>query len=121
MNKTMPVHGRVLVVVDPSSPGGLLALERALTTNHEILKTTYGRPLELKVLLAVDTDSVDTSADNPDILRDSGWMQENVIGPLTERSYPFKVQVSWSTDWYGTILRAEMPAPGRALHLRGAY
>ncbi len=105
MNKTMPVHGRVLVVVDPSSSGGLLALERALSTNDEIAKTAYGKPLEIKVLLAVDTDSVDTSADNPAILRDSDWMMEKVVAPLSDRGYPFSVQVSWSTDWYGTILR----------------
>lgn len=111
MNKTMPVHGRVLVVVDPSSPGGLLALERALVTNAEIAKTSYGKPLEIKVLLAVDTDNVDTSADNPDILRDSGWMMDKVVGPLGERGYPFKVEVSWSTDWYGTILRAARSEP----------
>lgn len=111
MNKTMPVHGRVLVVVDPASKGGLLALERAITTNEAIAKTAYGKPLTLRVLLAVDSDSVDTGADNPDILRDGTWIQEHVVKPLSDRGFPFKVQLSWSTDWYGTILRAESDKP----------
>jgi universal stress protein E len=111
MNKTMPVHGRVLVVVDPASKGGLLALERAITTNEAISKTAYGKPLTLRVLLAVDSDSVDTGADNPDILRDGTWIQEHVVKPLADRGFPFKVQLSWSTDWYGIILRAESDKP----------
>jgi universal stress protein E len=111
MSNAMPLHGKTLVIVDPSSAGGLLALERALTTN-ELLKTSgYAEPLQLNVLLAVDADNVDTSARNEAILRNNDWLLENIYHRLRASGYVFKIDISWSTDWYGTILRAAAAEP----------
>ncbi|MGK0498650.1 MAG: universal stress protein E [Oceanicoccus sp.] len=98
----------IFIVVDPAQDKPL-ALKRALHTanrvgkNVDSIRGEVKRP-RLHVFLAVDYDNTDTSADNPAMHRSGDWFFEQVINPLQESGLSFKLAMSWSSDWYGSIL-----------------
>jgi universal stress protein E len=100
------VKGRVVfVVVDPAQDNPL-ALERALNTNKIAAISRDIAPPKIHIFMAVDCDNTDTSADNPAVHRDSEWFFERVINPLQESGLEYSIEMSWSSDWYGSIIKA---------------
>ena len=103
----------IFVVVDPAQDTPI-ALDRVLAMSRfDPVKTPeYYRAAKIHLFLAVDCDNTDTSADNPAMHRDSAWLLERVIKPLEESKLDFHVELSWSSDWYGSIIqRAEKLSP----------
>lgn len=95
---------RVLfVVVDPAQDRHP-ALERALHTAKNVSANQNVATPRLCVFLAVDCDNTDTSADNPEIHRDGDWLFDNIIDPLNKSGVKYTVDISWSSDWYGSIV-----------------
>ncbi len=95
---------KVFIVVDPSKDRPL-ALERALVTAKLYASTPGNESPSLHIFLAVDSDNNDTSAGNPLMHRDSEWLLKQVISPLQQSGIDYSAQISWSTDWYGSILK----------------
>ena len=93
----------IFVVVDPAQDKPL-ALERALLTAEKIAKNQNVSQPKLHIFVAVDSDNTDTSADNPAVHRDSTWFFDQVITPLETSGLEYSLQMSWSSDWYGSIL-----------------
>ncbi len=97
----------IFIVVDPAQDKPL-ALERALHTakrasSYENNNGSLAVP-RLHVFLAVDFDNTDTSAGNPRIHRDGSWFFERVIDPLKASGLEYTLEMSWSSDWYGSIV-----------------
>jgi universal stress protein E len=79
-------------------------LERALhTAKNAATYKSVGAP-RLCVFLAVDCDNTDTSAENPAIHRDGDWLFKHIIDPLNKSGVKYSVDISWSSDWYGSIV-----------------
>ena len=93
----------ILVVVDPSQPTNL-ALERAVATAS--LVKGNSQQVNMHVLIAVDADNTDTSADNASLYRTGAWFFERVVQPMQEAGVSFTVEMCWSTDWYGSIMKS---------------
>ncbi len=94
----------IFVVIDPSQDKPL-ALDRAIQAAKISTEQGLGSPA-LHLFMAVDYDNTDTSADNPAIRRDSSWLFERIVNPVRESGVEFKLEMSWSSDWYGSILAA---------------
>lgn len=96
----------IFVVVDPSQDKPL-ALQRILSmARPELGKSQdYYQAAKSHIFLAVDSDNTDTSADNPAIHREGKWFFEQVVEPLQESGINFDLELSWSNDWYGSILQ----------------
>ncbi len=94
----------ILIVVDPAQDKPL-ALERVL---HTARKASGGSlaPPKLHILLAVDSDNTDTSAENPAVFRNATWFFDRLINPLQESGLEYALEMSWSSDWYGSIISA---------------
>jgi universal stress protein E len=90
----------IFVVVDPSDEQHV-ALERAIITSA--LHTT--KPF-IYVFVAVDGDAVDTRASNDSLFRDQSWFDEQIKKPLVTAGVDFLIEVSWSTDWQGSIIQS---------------
>jgi len=93
----------ILVVVDPSQPSNL-ALERAVATAGLVKGNSV--QVNMHILIAVDADNTDTSADNASLYRTGAWFFERIVGPLQEAGVAFTVEMCWSTDWYGSIMKS---------------
>lgn len=93
----------IFIVVDPAQDKPL-ALERALHTAKRASTDENETKLSLHVFLAVDFDNTDTSANNPAIHRDGVWFFERVINPLKASGLEYSLEMSWSSDWYGSIV-----------------
>lgn len=93
----------ILIVVDPAQETPL-ALERALNTAK--LAPPGAEAVKLNILLAVDFDNTDTSANNSAIHRDEHWYVEHIMTPLQNSGLEYSVEMSWSSDWYGSIIGA---------------
>jgi universal stress protein E len=102
---TPPQPGTIFIVVDPAQDRPL-ALERAVITSKIFKGMEQGDIPKVHVFLAVDADNTDTSADNPNIHRSSEWFLKRIVEPLKEAGGQYSVEISWSTDWYGSILKA---------------
>ncbi|MDX9875240.1 MAG: universal stress protein [Spongiibacteraceae bacterium] len=114
---TVPTDSfNILVVVDPSQEKAP-ALERALYTGRSVREHFPQEQGELKILLAVDPENNDTSADNPAMLRNHAWLQKTVLEPVQSAGEKYSIGISWSTDWYGSILRAADMLPARLIIL----
>lgn len=102
----------IFIVVDPAQDKPL-ALDRALSTASISAGEAAGiSPPRLHIFMAVDCDNTDTSADNPAIHRDGGWFFERVITPLDASGLEYSIEMSWSSDWYGSIITsAEKRSP----------
>lgn len=98
-----PSVRNILVVVDPSQPSNL-ALERAVATAS--LVKGNSQQVNMHVLIAVDADNTDTSADNPDLYRNATWFFQRIVEPLQDCGVSFTVEMCWSTDWYGSIMKS---------------
>lgn len=92
---------KIVVVVDPSQDRPV-ALERILDA-AEIVRQRNGADTTVHVLLAVDMENTDTSCENPNIIRNSGWLNEKVVQPLNESGLKYSLQISWCTEWYNSI------------------
>lgn len=108
--------GNIFIVVDPAQEQPL-ALERATIT----AKLFDGDPSipspKMHVFLSVDADNTDTSADNPSVHRDGRWFFERIINPLQEAEMEYTVEMSWSTDWYGSIIKESEKQDARLIML----
>ncbi len=102
------VPRKFFIVVDPSQDEPL-ALDRALIT-AQVVNESAARggveQLDIQVFIAVDADNVDTSADNDRVYRDAAWILDRVVKPLQDAGCQFSVEMSWSTEWYDSIIRA---------------
>ena len=94
----------IFIVVDPAQDKPI-ALNRALSTANISAGEAAGiAPPKLHIFMAVDCDNTDTSADNPAIHRDSSWFFERVKAPLDACGLEYSIEMSWSSDWYGSII-----------------
>jgi universal stress protein E len=93
----------IVVVVDPAQDRPL-ALERAMLTAERVAHNQSASPPKLHIFIAVDYDNTDTSADNPAIHRDSEWFFDQIITPLETSGLDYSLKMSWSSDWYGSII-----------------
>ncbi len=103
----MPIQehsGKVFIVVDPAQEQPL-ALDRALITAKLLSKDSSIPAPEPHILLSVDMDNTDTSADNEQVCRGSDWFFEKIIDPLKATEMQYSIEMSWSTDWYGSIIK----------------
>lgn len=98
-----PLPGKIFIVVDPAQEEPL-ALDRALYTASMFAKRSNAPKPQLHILLAVDMDNTDTSAKNEQIYRNREWFFEKIINPLQESGMQYSMEMSWSTDWYGSII-----------------
>lgn len=91
---------KIFVVVDPNDDQHI-ALERVIMT---------ARLLDIKpyvyVFVAVDSDAVDTRASNDKMFRDQRWFDAMIKQPLEEAGVEYLTEVSWSTEWQGSIMKA---------------
>lgn len=96
----------IFVVVDPSQDKPL-ALQRILSVaNPDIGKSLeYYKGARAHIFLAVDSDNTDTSADNPAIHRPGRWFFDQVVEPMEQSGINFELEMSWSSDWYGSIVQ----------------
>ena len=94
----------ILIVVDPAQDKPL-ALERVLNTTRKAA-SGFLVPPKLYILPAVDCDNTDTSAENPAVYRNATWFFERIINPLQESGLEYSFEMSWSSDWYGSIISA---------------
>jgi universal stress protein E len=97
---------KILIVVDPTHDRPV-ALERAVVTAGLIAQTP-GAPVkrEMHILVAADMDNNDTSIKNPRMRRDREWFTNELLQPLEESGLEYTLEISWSDDWYGSILKA---------------
>ncbi len=93
----------ILIVVDPAQETPL-ALHRAI--NSAKLAPPLVETVKLNILLAVDFDNTDTSASNSAIHRNERWYEEQIMTPLQNSGVEYSVEMSWSSDWYGSIIGA---------------
>lgn len=102
---TSNLPGKILIVVDPTHDKPV-ALNRAIVTT-ELIANTPGAPTEVQmhILVAADMDNNDTSADNVKMRRDREWFLKDVLSPLEDSGLNYSLEVSWSSDWYGSILK----------------
>ena len=98
-----PLPGKIFIVVDPAQDQPL-ALERALMTAKLIDSDKAALRPSLHIFLAVDMDNTDTSAENAQIYRDGTWFFEKIIDPVQGSGLEYTMEMSWSTDWYGSII-----------------
>ncbi len=98
-----PLPGKIFIVVDPAQDNPL-ALERALMTAKLIDSDKAALRPSLHIFLAVDMDNTDTSAENAQIYRDGTWFFEKIIDPVQASGLEYTMEMSWSTDWYGSII-----------------
>jgi universal stress protein E len=92
---------KIVVVVDPSQDRPV-ALERILDA-ADVVRRRNAAETEVHVLLAVDLDNTDASCDNPNIIRESRWLFENVVEPLNKSGFKYSLQISWCSEWYDSI------------------
>lgn len=100
-----PLSGKILIVVDPAQEQPT-ALDRALMTVKLAKVSTDASIKPLHILLAVDMDNTDTSADNEQIYLNRDRFFEKIVNPLQESGVGYTMEMSWSTDWYGSIVKA---------------
>lgn len=100
---TPPLPSKIFVVVDPAQDKPL-ALQRAAITSDKFKAASDGQGPKLHVFLGVDGDNTDTSAENINMHREASWFFEQVITPLQECGREYDVALSWSSDWYGSII-----------------
>jgi universal stress protein E len=89
---------RIFVVVNPTLDRQV-ALDRTLITSQ--LMTP--RP-EICVFVAVDSNTVNLDARNPSIYRDTDWFEQQIHKPLREAGLKYRIEISWSNDWQGSIM-----------------
>ena len=97
-----PAERIIFIVVDPAQDEPL-ALQRALSMSRAPVDEDVIAP-KIHVLLAVDYNNTDTSADNPAVHRDRAWMFDKLINPLEASGLEYTLDLSWSSDWYGSII-----------------
>lgn len=97
---------KILIVVDPTQDAAV-ALDRAIVT-AELIAKTPGAPSErhMHILVAADMDNNDTSAKNERMRRDRTWFTDELLAPLEKSGLDHSLEISWSDDWYGSILKA---------------
>jgi len=94
----MSYQEKVFVVVNPTLDRQV-ALDRALITSQ--LMTP--RP-KICVFVAVDSNTVNLDARNPSIYRDTDWFEQQIHKPLRDAGLKYRIEVSWSNDWQGSIM-----------------
>ena len=94
----MSQQEKMFVVVNPTLDKQV-ALERALITAQLITP----RP-EICVFVAVDSNTVNLDARNPSIYRDTDWFEQRIHAPLREAGLKYRIEISWSNDWQGSIM-----------------
>ena len=97
---------KILIVVDPTQDSAV-ALDRAIVTAG-LIANTPGAPSKrhMHILVAADMDNNDTSAKNARMRRDRTWFTDELLAPLENSNLEYSLEVSWSADWYGSILKA---------------
>ena len=97
---------KILIVVDPTQDSAV-ALDRAIVTAG-LIANTPGAPNKrhMHILVAADMDNNDTSAKNARMRRDRTWFTDELLAPLENSNLEYSLEVSWSADWYGSILKA---------------
>lgn len=98
------VPANILIVVDPAQDQHL-ALERTVVSIDMLGGAGVEPRPQLHVLVAVDMDNADTSPRNERIFRNSDWLMEHIVEPLGRSGLKSSVIMSWSSDWYGSILK----------------
>lgn len=93
----------IFIVVDPAQDTPL-ALNRALNIAKRASQLQGNSTPKLHIFMGVDCDNTDTSANNPAIHRDGDWFFKQIIDPLQESGLEFSLEMSWSSDWYGSII-----------------
>ena len=103
-SSTLP--SKILIVVDPTQDSAV-ALDRAIVT-AELIAQTADTPNKrhMHILVAADMDNNETSAKNPRMRRDRTWFTDELLAPLESSGLDYSLEVSWSDDWYGSILKA---------------
>lgn len=101
---TIPNEHKTFIVVDPSQDQPL-ALNRALQVHKCAIEAGGRLDATFHIFIGVDSDNTDTSADNPAVHRDQEWFNESILQPLNEAGVKFHVQLCWSNDWYGSIIK----------------
>lgn len=96
----------IFVVVDPSQDKPL-ALQRVMNIADPNIGDVpeYYQSAKVHIFLAVDSDNTDTSAGNPAIHRPGRWFFDQVVEPLEKSGINFELEMSWSSDWYGSIVQ----------------
>jgi universal stress protein E len=59
---------------------------------------------EICVFVAVDSNTVNLDARNPSIYRDTDWFEQQIHKPLRDAGLKYRIEVSWSNDWQGSIM-----------------
>lgn len=97
---------KILIVVDPTQDSAV-ALDRAIVTAG-LIANTPGAPSKrhMHILVAADMDNNDTSAKNARMRRDRSWFTDELLAPLESSNLEYSLEISWSADWYGSILKA---------------
>lgn len=94
----------IFVVVDPSQDKPL-ALQRVLSAAKPEKAPEYYRNARVHIFLGVDVDNTDTSASNPAVHRPGRWFFDQVVEPMEQSGLNFELEMSWSSDWYGSIVQ----------------
>lgn len=96
----------IFVVVDPSQDKPL-ALQRVLSMANPGPGNSleYYQAAKVHVFLGVDVDNTDTSASNPAVHRPGRWFFDQVVEPMEKSGVAFELEMSWSSDWYGSIVQ----------------
>jgi universal stress protein E len=56
------------------------------------------------VFVAVDSNTVNLDARNPSIYRDTDWFEQQIHSPLRQAGLQYRIEISWSNDWQGSIM-----------------
>jgi len=91
---------KLFVVVDPNDEQHV-ALERIAITAQRLEIKPY-----VYVFVAVDGDAVDTRSGNDKLFRDQRWFDGAIKKPLEEAGVEYLIEVSWSTEWQNSIMKA---------------
>jgi universal stress protein E len=96
--KIMSHQEKIFVVVNPTLDKQV-ALDRALITSQLMTPSP-----EICVFVAVDSNTVNLDARNPSIYRDTDWFEQKIHQPLREAGLKYRIEISWSNDWQGSIM-----------------
>lgn len=96
----MPQREKFFVVVNPTLDQQV-ALDRAIISAQLI----EPRP-ELCIFVAVDSNTVDLSASNDKIYRNTDWFEQQIHQPLKSAGLQYSIEISWSDNWQKSIMVA---------------
>ncbi|MGB1157924.1 MAG: universal stress protein [Porticoccaceae bacterium] len=96
----MSQQERIFVVVNPTLDQQI-ALDRAIIS----AKLLTPNPI-IRVFVAVDSNTVDLSANNTAIYRNTDWFEQQIHQPLKDAGLEYSIEISWSDNWQKSIMVA---------------